>query len=94
MKMLEEIKIKFRLTLMGDLRSPNPDDGLTPIAETIHDAGLSGTGRVKMKCPCVPMLMSFHSQTFSKRRCILLNRFSLNSKSSVWLYQGPMHIKL
>jgi hypothetical protein len=43
------------LTLMGDRKSPNPEEGLTPMEETIHKAGLSGTGRVKMKWPWGPI---------------------------------------
>jgi hypothetical protein len=50
---------------MGALRSPNPAEGLTPIEETIHEAGLSGTGRVNIKCPWGPIFMSFQSHTFS-----------------------------
>jgi len=42
-----------------------------------------------MKYPWGPILMSFHSHTFSYSLCIRLERYNLNSIKSVSFNHGP-----
>lgn len=77
------------LTSIALFNMPKPKLGLIENADTIQWAGLAGTGRLKIKRPCGPMLTSFQHHTFSYCLWILLNLYFLNKASSVTLTCEP-----